>query len=105
MGAIIVDEEHDDSYKQNDGCRYNARDIAFYICKQKKIPLLLGSATPSIETYFKYLNNNISILNLPKRNLAKPSKILIEQNTENFDSLYRSKIEKLFKGIKTLSFM
>ena len=104
LGAIIVDEEHDDSYKQNDGCRYNARDIAFYICKQKKIPLLLGSATPSIETYFKYLNNNISILNLPKRNLAKPSKILIEQNTENFDSLYKNKIKKLFKENKNIIF-
>ena len=104
LGAIIVDEEHDDSYKQNDGCRYNARDIAFYICKQKKIPLLLGSATPSIETYFKCINNYVSILNLPKRNLAKSSKILIEQNTENFDSLYKYKIEKLFDENKNIIF-
>ena len=49
-GLIIIDEEHDASYKQQDGLQYHARDVAHWIAHQRKIPLLLGSATPSLET-------------------------------------------------------
>ncbi|HCF3602503.1 TPA: primosomal protein N' [Pseudomonas aeruginosa] len=51
LGLVIVDEEHDTSYRQDNGLRYHARDVAMYLCSKLNIPCVLGTATPSAESY------------------------------------------------------
>ncbi len=51
LGMIIMDEEHESSYKSESAPKYHAREVASFLCAQKEIPLILGSATPSLESY------------------------------------------------------
>ncbi|MCV2884305.1 primosomal protein N' [Aestuariibacter sp. AA17] len=60
LGMVIVDEEHDSSFKQQDGLRYHARDVAIMRAKQQNIPVLLGSATPSLESLNNALQQRFS---------------------------------------------
>ncbi len=66
-GLIIVDEEHDRSYKQQEGMRYSARDVAVMRAKMEQIPLLLGSATPSLESVLNAKRKRYLHLRLPQR--------------------------------------
>ena len=67
LGLIIVDEEHDASYKQQDGLRYSARDLAVWRGYDLKVPVVLGSATPSLESWNHARQGRYSLLSLPKR--------------------------------------
>ena len=67
LGLIIVDEEHDSSYKQQDGLRYSARDLAVWRGYDLKVPVVLGSATPSLESWNHARQGRYSLLSLPKR--------------------------------------
>lgn len=67
IGILIIDEEHDISYKSDMSPRYNAKDIARYICKNNKCPLLLGSATPDLVTFYRAKTNKIKLLPLTRR--------------------------------------
>ena len=67
LGIIIIDEEHDESYQSEMTPRYDAKEIAEYISKEKNIPLVLGSATPDMKTFYKAKNGKIQLLTLTKR--------------------------------------
>lgn len=67
LGIIIIDEEQDASYKSEMTPRYHTREVARYIAKKEEIPLVLGSATPSLETYKRAEEGDIGLLTLHKR--------------------------------------
>jgi primosomal protein N' (replication factor Y) len=72
VGIIIVDEEHDPSYKQEEKLRYHARDVAAVRAKQAETTLLLGSATPSLESFHNTEKGKFRLLNLPERIEGRP---------------------------------
>lgn len=67
LGLIVVDEEHDASYKQESSPRYNARDVAVVRAKMLGIPAVLGSATPSLESYHHARTGKYELVELPRR--------------------------------------
>jgi primosomal protein N' (replication factor Y) len=67
LGLIIVDEEHDGSYKQQEGFRYHARDVAVMRASRESIPVLLGSATPSLESLYQAERGRYQLLVLNER--------------------------------------
>jgi primosomal protein N' (replication factor Y) len=72
LALIIVDEEHDASYKQEETPRYHARDIAVMRAKMAKAVVVLGSATPSLESYFNAKKNKYALIELPDRVEQRP---------------------------------
>jgi len=70
LGLILIDEEHDASYKQQEGIRYSARDLAVWRAHQRNVPVVLGSATPSLESWRHAQNGHYRLLRLPNRALS-----------------------------------
>lgn len=67
LGAIVIDEEHDSSYKQQEGWRYHARDLAVWRAHAENIPVILGSATPALETLYNVHQHKYRQLHLTRR--------------------------------------
>ncbi|MDP1673437.1 MAG: primosomal protein N' [Burkholderiales bacterium] len=72
LGLIIVDEEHDGSFKQGEGFRYSARDLAVVRARQAGVPIILGSATPALETYRNAMDGRYQLLRISQRINARP---------------------------------
>ena len=67
LGLIVVDEEHDPSFKQQEGARYSARDLAVWRARQRAVPVVLGSATPALETWQRALEGKYQRVPLAQR--------------------------------------
>ena len=115
IGIIIIDEEHDPSYKSEMSPRYNAKEIAEILAKENKCPLILGSATPDITTYYKAKQNKITMLRLQKRanNSKLPTVKIIDLKQELINGnksmisidLYKSMLDNLTNKRQTILFL
>jgi len=89
LGAIVVDEEHDHSYKQGSTPRYNGRDLAVVRGRIENIPVVLGSASPSAESYLNAVQKRYKLLPLPDRATERdlPEITLVDSNLGKFSLL------------------
>ncbi|RTR35532.1 primosomal protein N' [Robertmurraya yapensis] len=102
LGIIIIDEEHETSYKQEDNPRYHARDVAIQRANFHQCPVILGSATPSLETFARAQKGVYEQLNLPKRmnNQALPSVEIIDMREELREGNRSMFSRALIEGLK-----
>ena len=106
IGLIIIDEEHDSSYQSEMTPKYDAKEIARYIARENSCPLILGSATPDMKTYYKASKGEISLLELTKRanNSKLPTVKIVDLREElangNRTMLSRSLQEEIQKNIE-----
>ncbi|RFC34749.1 MAG: replication restart DNA helicase PriA [Candidatus Nitrotoga sp. LAW] len=113
LALLIVDEEHDTSFKQQEGLRYSARDVAIFRASQRGIPIVLGSATPSLESYYNAQSGRYQMLRLTQRAAAQarlPTVSCI--NTSNIvmqhglsEPLLKALSERLQRGEQSLIFI
>ena len=96
LGLIVVDEEHDDSYKQQDGFGFSARDVAVWRARAEKVPHLAASATPSLESYHNAVCGKYKLLRL-RRRLHKPPKT--ELIDESQSALYHGISAQLLAAV------
>ena len=96
LGLIVVDEEHESTYKQNDVPRYHARDVAVMRASRADAAVILGSATPSLESYYNAQRGKFTMLGLPSRirNAPMPSVELIDMGRE----IIEKKSSGIFSG-------
>jgi primosomal protein N' (replication factor Y) len=113
LGLIVVDEEHDASFKQQEGMRYSARDLAVFRAKNEGVPVLLGSATPALETYAHAQSGRYTRLLLQTRavrDAALPKVALIDLNVIPVEHGISAPIwaalgERLTRGEQSLLFL
>ncbi len=98
-GLIIIDEEHDSSYKQQDGLRYHARNIALIRAQKFDIPIVMGSATPSLDSLYQVKKQRFQLLKLTQRagSAQLPKVHLVDNSQANPDHGFS---EILLKAIK-----
>lgn len=84
IGLIIIDEEHDESYKSEMSPRYNAKEIASYLGEKNNVPVVFGSATPDMSTYYKAINGKMELIELTKRanNASLPDVEIVDLRSE-----------------------
>jgi primosomal protein N' (replication factor Y) len=96
LGLIVLDEEHEASFKQDKAPRYHARDVALERARAEKIPLLLGSATPSLESWHRAQSGEYRLLALPRRvmNLSLPDVRMIDLRNEVRNRMARGALSR-----------
>lgn len=115
LGLVIMDEEHESSYKSENMPKYHARETAAELCRMKKASLVLGSATPAVETYYRAMHGEIKMYKLnerltggtlPKVYVEDLRKELSEGNRSIFSRrLFSLMEERLKKGEQTILFL
>jgi len=112
LALIVVDEEHDASFKQQEGMRYSARDVAVWRAKQRGIPIVLGSATPALETWAAAQAGRYRLLALTARAVAEtmPDVRCVDTRREKLqdgmsEHLLRAIATRLERGEQSLVFL
>jgi primosomal protein N' (replication factor Y) len=72
LGLVVIDEEHDASFKQDTAPRYHARDVALQRARRETVPVVLGSATPSLDSWYQSQLGNYRLLEMPRRVSSRP---------------------------------
>ena len=114
LGLVVVDEEHDSAYKQDDSLRYHGRDLARWRAREASAVLVLGSATPSFESYQAALSGRLTLLEMSERpgTAVLPQVIIVDQRAEPArgrralsPALGRALAETLARGEQALLFL
>ena len=101
LGLIIVDEEHDHSFKQQDGLRYSARDLAIFRSKQVNIPVILGSATPSLESYHSAITGRYRVIQLTSRAIKNAALPTIQTIDTRIHKTFNGLSQPLLQALRT----
>ena len=115
LGLIIIDEEHENTYKSDQNPKYQTKEVAEYIAKLKGCKVILGSATPTIESYYRAISGEMKLVELNHRvdNKPMPKMMLVDMREELRSGnkslfsrrLYASMKEKLEKGEQIILFL